>query len=237
MTRYKTRVALGMLLALGVWGARSAGAVTNPAYEDLTVTFSGNLSVKVDGVQYSTRALGNLAAGVTVVPTSSATVTNDGSFTEKWQLSTLDVTGAPNWSLVTTTGNTGGGTYCSTTVGGAGCPGLEQYALQALFISSATAGATCPTNVSAAWDTYVSTVGGTTNTYLTTQYADTAVIGTATGNPDGTTGTANGNMLINNVSTGTGQKGLCVRLTMPASVDTATGQQVIQLTITAINGG
>jgi hypothetical protein len=91
--------------------------------------------------------------------------------------------------------------------------------------------------VSAAWDTYVSTVGGTTNTYLTTQYADTATIGTATGNPDGTTGTANGNMLINNVSTGTGQKGLCVRLTMPASVDTATGQQVIQLTITAINGG
>ena len=235
MTKHKMRMALGVILALGVWGVRSEAAATNPAYEDLTVTFNGNLSVKVDGLQYSTRTLGSVAAGVTVVPTS-ATVTNDGTFTEKWQLSATDINGAPNWVITNTTGNTGGGTFCSTTVGGAGCPGLEQFALQALFISSAAA-ATCPVNNASAWDTFVSTVGAAVNTYMTTQYADTALISGATGTPDGTTGTADGNMLINNAGTGVGQKGLCVRLTMPASVNTATAQQVIRLTITAINGG
>ena len=77
-------------------------------------------------------------------------------------------------------------------------------------------------------------VATTVNTYMTSRYADTDVIAGSTGNPDGTAGALDGNMNVFNVATGVGRKGLCVRMTMPGSVATATAQQIIRLTITAL---
>ncbi len=243
MKRQKAVTALGLFLALGMLGAgRVFAAATVFANEDLLVTFAGSLSVKIDGIQYSSRTLtgasqtaGNAASGQTVVPGSSATVTNDAAgITEKWQLTTADVGAAtPLWGVVSTTGATGGGTFCSVTGGGT-CPGTDQYALQALFISSAAV-AVCPSNTSVDWDSYVSTVGTVGNTYLLSQYADTAAVFAGISTPDQTTGAQNGNMFAN-VASGVGRRGLCVRLTMPAG-STSVGQHVIRLTITALNGG
>src|SRR5258708_37306631 len=98
MTRMRMRTALGIILALGALGARSEAAATNPAYEQLTVTFNGSLSVAIDGGQYSTRALGSLGPGVTLGP-SSATVINNGTFTARWQVSAADLHSA-SWSPV-----------------------------------------------------------------------------------------------------------------------------------------
>src|SRR5512144_953604 len=106
MTRFKKAVAaLGAFLALGGLLAQQASAASTAtpfADEDLLVTFTANLSVKIDGIQYSTRTLGALNAGQTFVPVSSATVTNDSAgLTEKFQLTTADVstgTVSPLWT-------------------------------------------------------------------------------------------------------------------------------------------
>src|SRR5512134_2585314 len=141
-TTKKIGAALGAFLALAMaWTQQASAATATPfANEDLIVSFTAALSVKIDGVQYSTRTLGPRNYGETVVP-SSATVINDSAgLTEKFQLSTLDASPAtvsPLWTVNPTTGSVQGGTFCSTVQGGSGCPGADQYALQALFISSA----------------------------------------------------------------------------------------------------
>jgi hypothetical protein len=224
------------------WGGKAWGANTTPVYLDLTVAFNGSLSLKIDGVQYSTRSLGSLAPGVTSTPASSATVINDGSVTEKWQLSAADVSTAAasnQWSIITTTGNTSGGSYCQGLPGaGSGCPQNDQFALQALFISSA-ASAGCNTMPAADWDTFVSTVGGTTTTYQQAMFADTTFsLNGATGVPDQTAGVQNGNMYVYNAGSGLGKRGLCVRLTMPASSSTGGAYtHIVRTTITAATGG
>ena len=235
--------ALAALAALGLWCARPAGATTNPARLDLTVTFTGTLSVTVDGVQYSTRDLGSLNAGATYVPASSATVRNDSSgLTEKWQLSAVDVSTTDSnnkWTVVNTTGSTPGGNACSS--GGGSCPAADQVALQALFISSQTAGVSCPINTNGDWDVYMSTVDGNAKNYTSTRYADINPATAANypwGSPDVTTPAArDGNMYATvGRSDGAGKRGLCVRLTMPAgSADLDT--HIIRLTITAVAGG
>jgi hypothetical protein len=246
MTRFKKAVAaLGAFLALGgLWTQRASAAsvATNPANEDLLVTFTAALSVKIDGIQYSTRTLGPLSAGQTSVPTSSATVTNDSAgLTEKFQLTTADVsTGAvsPLWTVAPATGNVGGGLFCAANPGDPSCPGADAYALQALFISSANS-AGCPTNVTADWDLFKSTVAVTATTYSTGYFADTSAgFGNqngGTGNPDQTAGIQNGNMFAIGNPDGRGKRGLCVRLTMPSS-SLSTGQHIIRLTVTAMNG-
>jgi hypothetical protein len=246
MTRFKKTVAaLGAFLALaGLWTqqASAASVVTNPANEDLLVTFTANLSVKIDGIQYSTRTLGALNAGQTFVPVSSATVTNDSAgLTEKFQLTSADVsTGAvaPLWTVAPATGSTGGGAFCAANVGDVSCPGADAYALQALFISSANA-AGCPSNVTADWDLFKSTVAAAPTTYLSSYFADTSAgFGNqngGTGNPDQTAGAQNGNMFAIGNPDGRGKRGLCVRLTMPAS-SASTGQHIVRLTITALTG-
>jgi hypothetical protein len=242
MNKNRAIATLGLFLALAmVGGGRALAANTNPAYLDLIVAFNGALSLKIDGVQYSTRTLGSLAPGVTSTPGSSATVTNDGSVTEKWQLSAADVSTATAqlWTVVNTTGNTGGGNYCATLPGaGTGCPQNDQYALQALFISSA-ASAACMTNTATDWDAYVSTVSGTPTTYQQAMYADaTYSLNGATGTPDQTAGAQNGNMYVAAGSSGVGKRGLCVRLTMPASSNTGGAYtHIIRTTISAVAGG
>ena len=229
--------ALTAIAALGLWHSQPAqAALTTSANLDLTVTFSGQLSVKVDDLEFSTRALSNQSAGVTVVPASSATVTNDSTgITERWQLKVANVTEGGGWSVVDTTGSQGGGDYCLSNPGGAGCPQANEFALQALFISSAAA-ATCPNHNDLAWDTYVSTVGASDLLYRTARYAKTSTDFGIDGAPDQTTGTADGNMHAVNTGLGRGRRGLCVRLTMPAG-STYMNEQILRLTITALNGG
>lgn len=236
MKSIKAASALGLMTALALCGTQRAGAFAN-ANLDLTVSFSGTLSVIIDEVQYSTRALGALGASSINVPASSATVRNNGTVTGKWQLSVADASypgaGADVWSVITTTGLNPGGASCVT----AGCPGHEEFALQALFISSAaTAG--CPVNTASDWDTFVSTVGSSGTTYIAGRYADTTFsLNGGTGNPDNSTaGATNGNMYVYNATNGVGKRGLCVRLIMPATSDTS-DTHIIRTTLTAAAGG
>ena len=247
MTKLKKAVAaLGAFLALAVGCVQEvrAAAATPFADLDLLVSFTANLSVKIDGIQYSSRTLGALTAGQTFVPVSSGTVTNDSAgLTEKYQLTTLDASPAsvsPLWGVGLATGSTPGGSFCSISVGDPSCPGLDTYALQAVFISSAnTTG--CPSATQSDWDIYASTVALTPTTYMSSYFSDTSVLfgtnGGGTGDPDQTAGTHNGNMFATVVSPGSGigKRGLCVRLTMP-SASTTVSQHTVRLTITAMLG-
>jgi hypothetical protein len=242
MTKTKKKaLALFAALAWGWGGERVWAALTPTATLDLVATFNTSLSVKIDGLQYSTRTMSGLTQGQTVVP-SSGTVTNDSSLTEKWSLTAADVTG--NWTLVATTGTgtTSGtqaaGTGCQGATPSGTCPGLDQFALQALFISS-DAAAACPSAVTTDWDLVASTVSAVPQTFGKLQFADTkagvaCVAGEACGNPDTAGGTGDGDMLSQVLGGGVGVRGLCVRLMAPQSVNVAGATaQTIALTITA----
>lgn len=204
-------------LALGLAKTASAASPTNPAYLDLRVTFSGNLSVKVDGMGYSTRTLTGTTANAKIVP-GSATVTNDsGGLIEQFGLTVATVSGGGNWAVQGTT---------------ATAPGVDQYAFQALFISSHTT-ADCTT---ADFDSMamISTVTATQAFYRSSRYANQALVGSVNGNPDVATGAQNGNMYGENAQ-GNGRRGLCVRFYMPSG-SVSPAEQVVRLTITATNG-
>ncbi len=246
-TLRKAVTALGLLLALAAAGARQAWAAaptpTPFADEDLLVSFTAALSVKIDGIQYSSRTLGPLAAGQTFVPASSATVTNDSSgLTEKFQLTTVDASPAsvtPLWSVGLATGSQPGGGFCAANQGDPSCPGLDTYALQALFISSSSL-VGCPGSPNGDWDTYASTVAATATTYVAGYFSDTSVAfgdnNGGTGNPDQTAANKNGNMFaVSGGTDGRGKRGLCVRLTMPSASSTVS-QHTVRLTITAVVG-
>jgi hypothetical protein len=203
-TTRKTFAALGMLLALALTAVR-AQATQNPAYLDLQVTFSGALSIAVDGAQSSARTLASVASNAQIV--SSAVVTNDGNFTEQWQLSVSTLSGGGNWAVTTTTTS---------------APGVDTYALQAMFISSDTAAA-CP---APDWDLINNVVSGTAQTYDQTLFADTNFGGI----PDET----NGNMYSTDI-TNHGKRNLCVRFYAPKS-STKVATQVVRLTLTAQAG-
>lgn len=274
MARKSKIVALGALLTLAMmWTQKAAAAVTNPAYLQLQVTFSGQLSVKVDGVQYSTYTLlasngANPGPSAYAVPNTSVTVTNDGSITERWQLAAATVTvGGSPWQLNGATGTshtniTSNGQFaCATNgvLGGAACPGADQYTLQALFVSSRTTagaygtGTNCPAVDAADWDRVVSTVPAMSGfvpagsqvagyaTYLADQFADADSPAKATlggwGEPDSSipglsgVGTPGTMLPLDNQIPGAGKRGLCVRVTMPSA--TASPAQTIQLAINA----
>ena len=202
------------LCALGLMGPSSASAQTPSANLDLKVTLSGSLSVKVDGVQYATRTLSG-GAGSLLAP-SSSTVTNDSSgLTEQWSLSVATVSGGGNWSAAASTQT---------------APGLDQYALQALFISSHAAAA-CPGTGNARWDTQASVVTGSGQNYIGARYADSTATGGVTGAPDVSGGGSDGNMYATS-GTGVGRRGLCTRVYMPSG-STSPAEQVIRLTVTA----
>ena len=267
-TRKKTL--LGLALALGLGRAGEASAAS-PAYVQLQVTFSGSLSVAVDGAQYSTRTLqglagatwGNPGPSAYAVPASSIAVVNNGTLDSRWELSASTVTpGGSPWALRTSTGaqhvnatNGGGQWACGTSgsVGGTTCPAQDQYAVQALFVSSATAGgaygsaAACPAVNAADWDSVSSTVPATGSDmqYMRGQFAARYSPGKlANGGYDGpdsditsiseggTIAPANYMLPHDAIEPGTGRRALCVRVTMPSYSSVAT-QQTIQLALTA----
>jgi hypothetical protein len=213
---------LGLVHAANVHAANSADL-------DLKVTFSGSLSVSVDGLSYSTRNF--LAKANALVVPSSATVENDGTLIETWELSVSTVSGGGNWALQTTT---------------ATAPDVDQYAFQALFTSSATSlsnepgswSSGCPSGATASdWDNYASIVSSASAVYTSGFYSDPNVVGGASGMPDETTGIQNGDMLpFSSAPGGFGSRGLCARIYMPSGTAFVGTPQVMRLTVTAAPG-
>jgi len=215
MTR-KMWTALGLLLALAMTAGKAQASGGNPAYLDLKVTFTGAFSIAVDGNQSSTQAF-NVTTNLQVV-TASATVTNDSSgLTEKWQLSVASVPGlGGDWAVKETTETT---------------PGINEYALQAVFMSSAAANQACPIKTDTLWDLTPSIVKGAMQTYISTLFADATDIDGANGKPDEN----DGKMYATSVGAGHGKRRLCARFYAPLGSSTV-GEHVIRLTLTAAPG-
>jgi hypothetical protein len=193
------------------------------AYLSLQVTFAGSLSVSIDGAAESTRTI-NAGANALVVA-SSATVANDSSgFTERWQLAVATVSGNGDWAVLSST---------------QAPPDVDEYAFQALFISSATTLANqpagwsngCPAANASDWDSFASTVTGASTLYDSAMYADPTAIGGASGAPDA----VNGNMLPY-AADGRGARGLRTRIYMPVGTEVIDEEQVIRLNVTAVPG-
>jgi hypothetical protein len=214
----------------GIFSPQKVYAATSSYADlDLEVTFNGQLSVSVDGLNYSTQTF---AAGYSalVVP-SSATVKNDGSLVETWELSASTVSGGGDWALQTTTATP---------------PDVDQYAFQALFTSSATTLSNepsnwsngCPSSSTASdWNNYASIVTSSPTLYTSSLYSDPNLIGGASGTPDYTTGLQNGDMIpFVTQPGGVGIRGLCARIYMPIGTAFVGTPQVIRLTVTAAPG-
>ena len=203
------------VLSLAVTTGKAWAVITPSANLDLHVNFAGQLSVKVDDVYASTRAVSGGPA-TAQVPASSATVTNDATgLTEQWQLSLAASTG--NWTVTSAT---------------SASPGLDKFDYQAMFISSDTA-SSCPAAGHPRWEGPVSTVTAVAEYYRSFRYSDPTVVNGSTGKPDVNTGTQNGNMyVVNGAFPGSGKRGLCVRVRLPSSISTQSSQ-LIRLTITA----
>ena len=218
MKRTMKQTGLGlslMALALVVGTGKAWAVLTPSANLDLHVNFSGQLSVKVDDVYASTRAVSG-GPNVALVP-SSATVTNDASgLTEQWQLSLAVTTGT--WSVTNATST---------------APGLDKFDYQALFISSHTTSA-CPGIADVKWEGNVSTVTTTAEYYRSYRYSEPTAVQGATGKPDVNTGAQDGNMYVSSGGpfNGSGRRGLCVRIRLPSSV-TVDNSALIRLTVTA----
>ncbi len=220
---------LCLLWGLGTLIFPPAVQASQQADLDLSVTFSGQLSVSVDGLSYSTRNF-TATANALIVP-SSATVENDGNLVETWELSVSTVAGGGDWALQTTTNTP---------------PDVDEYAFQALFISSATSLANepgswsngCPSSGTASdWNQYASIVSSSPAVYTSGLYSDPTVNGGAAGTPDVTSGIQNGNMLpFSSGSGGIGTRGLCTRIYMPLGTAFIGMPQVIRLTVTAAPG-
>jgi hypothetical protein len=232
MTKHIGRIALCLAaLALSAIGGPGQAWAATPAFQDLTVTFGGSLDVKIDGAFNNTYALGTAGSSQILATASTATITNaSGGLTEQWSLSVSTVAGGGDWAVTTSTGNSGAN---ATTCTG-NCPGLDQFALQAVFVSSLSVAAACPNN-SSKWDTVVSTVGVASAAYRSYRYGDPALFPLVTGPsglPDVASGTKDGNMYG---FANSGRRGLCTRLIMPSGSSSPT-QQTIRLTITASAG-
>ena len=106
-----TKKALGALLGLmtvAVLCGRSEAAVTNPARLTIEVTVNAQLSVKVDGVEGSTRAATITPGTPYVNEASTATVLSDATgIAEYWKLNAHNAVKKADyslgWTLVTST--------------------------------------------------------------------------------------------------------------------------------------
>ena len=215
-TKNMTKI-LGLTLGLLAAAAAAQAVTTNPAYLNINVTITQNLSVLVSETASSTQTIAWNTANVNdrLVSPSSATVRNDsGAQTERWQLSTnlnsIPASGTDQWALSTD----------SSAVG------AEQFSLQAVFGSSNTAAGGCPAFNSGDWDQASATeITNSLVTYTSSVFADASLTnGGGTPNPDVA---GSGRMVANS------KRALCWRVITPAST-VATATQNIQLIVTAI---
>jgi hypothetical protein len=238
-----------------------AGLVSGRAYAissatlNIDVTVNASAAVSIDSLGVSSTpfiawsagvrayASGDNAAGISF---TSATVVNPGNLTEHWYLNTtansIDASGGGGntWTLIASSN--------TTDVNG------DQFALQAIFASSATTGGSaggndCPGNAAAVWTSSGSviytaaqspiTAGDTGNAYGakngSTLFNNYVYVSDPAGNACPDTGCLAGKyqMLSNSaLPTGSGKRALCWRVILPNST-TATTNQIIPLIVTA----
>jgi len=216
MTTKKTKawvwaLALGAM-ALGMLGTEGRAAATNPGVLTIDVDVVANLSVKINDEGSSTRALAAVTPGGSPVSNSASTSTvlsDATAINEFWKLSSANAVKADaslGWTLITST---------SAETGGA--PSTDEYALQALFISSMAAAGECPNGTDVAWTrenatplttTPVTYLSGATGKFA---YQTDAALG-GNGDPDFTAGGNDGRMQPNSF------RGFCFRVVPPSDV-------------------
>ena len=200
-------LAAGLVAVLAGSAARSYAA-TNPAYLNINVTISNNLSVTVDTLATSTQTV-TWTGTPSLVAAATATVTNDsGYISERWQLTTranaFDATsGAAGWTI-------------------AGTEAADTVKLQAVFGPAGVAEGVCS---GAIWSNATAAPALTSATQ--TQYTQTVLADTLT-----SAGAYQPDIVSSNrVSAGT-TRALCWKLTMPTST-ALTGTQVVPVIVTA----
>jgi hypothetical protein len=214
---------LALVAALALLGQGRAAAASS-ATISIDVEIQANLSVSVDYAQSSTYAVAwnTIAGNVKLVSQTTATVTNDsGGLTEKWALSTnaqtLPQTGTDAWSIAASSDSVG----------------ADQFAVQAVFGSSATAAGACPAGASADWDeSFAPPLTTSPVSYTAQTFADSSLNAGGGGglllyNPDQTAGGSNGRMHNG------AKRALCWRVITPSSTSTANTQN-IQIIVTAV---
>lgn len=229
MTTKKLWAAAALAVALtGLGGGRAGAVPTTNARLTIDVSVNANLSVKLDGVDTSTRTDAVTPGGTPAVNSGSTiTVTSDATgVNEFWKLSSANapkkLDGSAGWTLATSTS-------------GAGGPSTDQFALQALFVSSNTVAGGCPAGGASDWDQARSVpLSATPQTYTKQtgnggagRFAHPTDVGGATGDPDiNAAGANDGRMRV------AGKRGLCYRIIPPSDV-TFTDNVLVYLTVTA----
>ena len=218
MTSKKTWMTAGAI-ALAGWLLGGSKAYANTADLDLDVTITQNLSVAVtgSGVYASTVAAGTFIAGSSTVSFSTVAVVNDsGGSTERWELSAANAIPTGGESIVWDNAQ-------STTSIGA-----DEFGLQAVFGSSATAVGHCPIASSSTWNaSYAAAIQTTPNDYTNTLYANPNMVdGNGAYLPDGST-PDQGEMFAGD------QRALCYKILYPPSTTAGNGVELIQLAVTA----
>ena len=167
-----------------------------------------------------------------MVSNTTATVkdTATGGLLEYWKLSSTNAYDSSSqgagWTLVTSTN-------------GAGSPGTDQFALQALFVSSNAAAADCQGAVTSNndWDATYAKPLTTNPAYYTTTgtggyFADQTSLGGSNGDPDITSGGSLNRMRVFGSGAGLGQRGLCYRIIPPTGVSSP-NNQILYVIVTA----
>jgi hypothetical protein len=221
----KIAMAVLAIATLGLAGRNAQAATSATLNIDVSVSANLSVSISTNGVEAgdssSTQSVtwnGTDGGNARKISPSSVTVYNDsGLFIEGWKLSvsspSFDQGSAGSWALKTTT----------TTL-----PGVNEFAVQAVFGSTMTAKTGCPSSGDAGWNDISTAVPLTTTGVL---YTNTTFAGTSAALTNGNAGadSANGNMNINSY------RALCWRVITPSMV-TNNDTQNIQLTLTASSG-
>ena len=209
MNMKKTKWLGAALALLGLTGLSAQAA--NPAYLNIDVTITNNLSVSVTNAATSTHTV-TWSGAATLTAGATATITNDtGYLAERWELTTSPTswdsgTGAAGWVI--------GATQAA-----------DQVKLQAVFGASGIAAASC-TGASLFGNNVVAPAltSATQTQYTQTILADTILgAGGLPARPDGA---------INDKIIAGRSRSLCWQLTMPTSTSFQ-GTQVVPVIVTA----
>jgi hypothetical protein len=216
----RTKTWLAALGAVAMLGTQARAAVGNPSRLNIDVAVTASLSVSVNGVQSSTYVGVNWNtnnANQELVALASTTVTNDSNVVEKWNLST-------NAQSINTLGNPEQWTLASST--SPALPGVDGFALQAVFGSSNTVAGGCPGVGASSWQngTVAPLLTSALQQYTATRFADGTL--TNAGGLSTPDVSASGNMVAAT------KRVLCWRIVTP-SATTTTDTQNVQLIVTA----
>ena len=222
--RWGIRVLAPVVAMLGLSAGRVQAAGPLAAL-NIDVTISASVAVQVDNAASSTyTAAGWGQTNRILASASTATVTNvSGGLSEQWWLATdatsINTAGnSQTWSLVVSTN-------IADVTG-------QQFALQAVFVSSAAT--QCPAIGDATWSsaTMAPALSTAPAQYTTTQFADSQYNATVGGISAPETASDN-TVWAYNSATGNGRRGLCWHFMGPTSAITPDKQNV-QIIVTAV---